>query len=67
MYSSNKATSKIKLYVRRVFILDKCEELMPEYLHFVAGIVDSDDLSLNISREILQKNNTIKKIRKTLQ
>jgi len=66
MYSSNKATSKIKLYVRRVFILDKCEELMPEYLHFVAGIVDSDDLSLNISREILQKNNTIKKIRKTL-
>ena len=66
MYSSNKAVSKIKLYVRRVFILDKCEQLMPEYLHFVAGIVDSDDLSLNISREILQKNNTIKKIRKTL-
>ena len=66
MYSSNKAVSKIKLYVRRVFILDKCEQLMPEYLHFVTGIVDSDDLSLNISREILQKNNTIKKIRKTL-
>lgn len=66
MYSSNKASSKIKLYVRRVFILDKCEQLMPEYLHFVTGIVDSDDLSLNISREILQKNNTIKKIRKTL-
>ena len=66
LYSPKAATSKIKLYVRRVFVLEQCEELMPEYLHFVSGVIDSDDLTLNISREILQKSNTLQKIRKIL-
>ena len=66
MYSPGKCVNKIKLYVRRIFVLDKCEEVVPEYFHFVTGIVDSDDLSLNVSREILQKNNIIRNIRKIL-
>ena len=66
MYSPGKCVNRIKLYVRRIFVLDKCEEVIPEYFHFVTGIVDSDDLSLNVSREILQKNNIIKNIRKIL-
>lgn len=66
LYTPNTAVSKIKLYVRRVFVLEQCEELMPEYLHFVSGVVDSEDLDLNISREILQKSNTLHKIRKIL-
>ena len=63
LYDGNHQRNGIKLFVQRVFIMDEAEKLMPRYLRFVRGLVDSNDLPLNVSREILQNNKTIESIR----
>ncbi|HEB88014.1 MAG TPA: molecular chaperone HtpG [Deltaproteobacteria bacterium] len=66
LYHRERLHNGVQLYVRRVFIMDECRELLPEWLRFVRGVVDAEDLSLNVSREMLQQDRQIRTIRKHL-
>jgi molecular chaperone HtpG len=66
LYHPEMSRKGLQLYVKRIFILDDCRDLMPNYLRFIKGVIDAEDLSLNVSREMLQENRQIRAIRKHL-